>query len=68
MFHLTKFKKRYQQFRKAVNFTFFSLEQIVELKFQIEEEMLRNMKLKEKLISLQQHIEKTVRIVSIFAF
>lgn len=37
----------------------------MQLKFQIDDEMQKNKKLKEKLIGLQEDIEKTVSIVTI---
>lgn len=44
---------------------FLLLWQILQLKFQIDDEMQKNKKLKEKLIGLQEDIEKTVSIVTI---
>lgn len=52
--------------QKYSNSHFFPLLwQILQLKLQIENEMQRNKKLKEKLIALKQDIEKTVSIVTV---
>lgn len=55
----------FSNIQKYSNSCFLLLWQILQLKFQIDDEMQKNKKLKEKLIGLQEDIEKTVSIVTI---